>query len=216
MDRKYGSPTSRVLAAPEMKNGQELLAPNYIYQKTMAVNDCNTQEIIILYEVRRDMKHKLELLFVPKNMLLFLIKARNSGMPWEIIVQVTLQFLRKYKSTYCFLDIYVNLTSAAVLYAIILSGGGGGGKGRVAVAVAIHFSFTAVEVFGICPPYQARTQGGGRCTGCTCIFPPPPPPPGKKVPFRNVQKRRESSVRLCRQKRMCTFRSDTTKLQRKR
>ena len=75
-----------MLAAPEMKNGQALLAPNYIYQKTMAVNDCNTQEIIILYEVRRDMKHKLELLFVPKNMLLFLIKARNSGMPWEIIV----------------------------------------------------------------------------------------------------------------------------------
>ena len=53
LDRKYGSPTCRVLAAPEMKNGQALLAPNYIYQKTMAVNDCNTQEIIILYEVRR-------------------------------------------------------------------------------------------------------------------------------------------------------------------
>ena len=57
---------------------------------------------------------------------------------------------------------------------------------------------------------QARTQGGG-CTGCTCT----PPPPGKKVPLRNVQKRRESSAQICRQKRMCTFRSDTTKLKRK-
>ena len=43
----------------------------------------------------------------------------------------------------------------------------------------------------------------------------PPPPPGKKVPLRNVQKRRESSAQICRQKRMCTFRSDTTKLKRK-
>ena len=45
---------------------------------------------------------------------------------------------------------------------------------------------------------------------------PPPPPPGKKVPLRNVQKRRESSAQICRQKWMCTFRSDTTKLKRKR
>ena len=51
---------------------------------------------------------------------------------------------------------------------------------------------------------QARRQGG--CTGCTCT------PPGKNVPLRNVQKRRESSALICRQKRMCTFRSDTTKL----
>ena len=41
------------------------------------------------------------------------------------------------------------------------------------------------------------------------------PPPGKKVPLRNVQKRRESSAQICRQKRVYTFRSDTTKLKRK-
>ena len=43
-----------------------------------------------------------------------------------------------------------------------------------------------------------------------------PPPPGKEVPLRNVQKRRESSAQICRQKRMCTFHSDTAKLKRKR
>ena len=52
----------------------------------------------------------------------------------------------------------------------------------------------------------------GGCTGCTCT---PPPPPGKNVPIRNIQKRRGSSPQICRQKRMCTFRSDTTKLKRK-
>ena len=52
---------------------------------------------------------------------------------------------------------------------------------------------------------------GGGCTGHTCT-----PPPGKKVPLRNVQKRRESSAQLCWPKRMCTFRSDTTKLNRKK
>ena len=54
---------------------------------------------------------------------------------------------------------------------------------------------------------QVRTQGGARA---------PPPPPGKNVPLRNVQKRRESSAKICRQKRMCTFRLDTRKLKRKR
>ena len=43
----------------------------------------------------------------------------------------------------------------------------------------------------------------------------PPPSPGKNVPLRNVRKRRESSPQICLQKRMCTFRSDTTKLKRK-
>ena len=38
-------------------------------------------------------------------------------------------------------------------------------------------------------------QGG--CTGCMCT---PPPPPGKKVPLRNVPKRRESFAQICRQK----------------
>ena len=28
----------------------------------------------------------------------------------------------------------------------------------------------------------------------------PPPPPGKNVPLRNVQKKRESSAQICRQK----------------
>ena len=50
---------------------------------------------------------------------------------WEIIVQVTLQFLRTCKSTYCYIDIYVNLTSATVLCAIILFVGKGGGGGDV-------------------------------------------------------------------------------------
>ena len=45
---------------------------------------------------------------------------------------------------------------------------------------------------------------------------PPPPPPGKKVPLRNVQKRKESSAQISQQKRMCTFRSDTTKLKQKK
>ena len=57
---------------------------------------------------------------------------------------------------------------------------------------------------------QARTQGGG--VHWVHVH----PPPGKKVPLRNVQKRRESSAQICRQKKMCTFRSDTTKLKRKR
>ena len=58
---------------------------------------------------------------------------------------------------------------------------------------------------------QARTQEDalGACA-------PPPPPTWKNVPLRNVQKRRESSVQICRQKRICTFRSDKTKLKRKR
>ena len=60
--------------------------------------------------------------------------------------------------------------------------------------------------------YGRRVRKGG-CTGCTCT---PPPPPGKKVPLTNVQKRRESSAQICRPKRMCAFRSDTTKLKRKR
>ena len=42
-----------------------------------------------------------------------------------------------------------------------------------------------------------------------------PPPTWKKVPLRNVQKRRESSAQMCRQKRMCMFRAGTTKLKRK-
>ena len=49
----------------------------------------------------------------------------------------------------------------------------------------------------------AYAGGGGGCTG-------------EKVPLRNVQKRRESSAQICRQKRMCTFRSDTIKLKRKK
>ena len=53
----------------------------------------------------------------------------------------------------------------------------------------------------------------GGSTGCTCTL---PPPTWEKVPLRNVQKRRESSTQICRQKRMCTFRSDTTKSKRKR
>ena len=44
----------------------------------------------------------------------------------------------------------------------------------------------------------------------------PSPPPGKKVPLRNVQKRRKSFPKIYRQKRMRTFRSDATKLKRKR
>ena len=55
---------------------------------------------------------------------------------------------------------------------------------------------------------QARTQGGA--LGARA------PPTWKNVPVRNVQKRRESSAQICEQKRMCTFRSDTTKLKRKR
>ena len=35
----------------------------------------------------------------------------------------------------------------------------------------------------------------------------------QKVPLRNVQKRRESSVQICRQKRMCTFHSETKVLE---
>ena len=42
---------------------------------------------------------------------------------------------------------------------------------------------------------QARTQGG--CTGCTCTT---HPPPEKKVPLRNVEKGKESSTQICRQK----------------
>ena len=49
-----------------------------------------------------------------------------------------------------------------------------------------------------------RVRGGG---GYWVLVHPPPPPPGKKVPLRNVQKRRESSAQMYRQKRMCTFRS---------
>ena len=33
------------------------------------------------------------------------------------------------------------------------------------------------------------------------------PPPGKNIPLRNVQKRREISTQIYRQKRMCTYRS---------
>ena len=64
--------------------------------------------------------------------------------------------------------------------------------------------------FDVYREVQARTQGGG-ALGARA----PPLSPGKKVPLRNVQKRRESSAEICRQKRMCTFRSDTTKLKRK-
>ena len=59
---------------------------------------------------------------------------------------------------------------------------------------------------------QARTQEGG-ARGARA---PPPPPPGNKVPLRNVQKRRESSAQICRQKGMYTFRSDTTNFKTKR
>ena len=41
-------------------------------------------------------------------------------------------------------------------------------------------------------------------------------PPWENVPLRNVQKKMESSAQICRQKRMCTFGSDTTKLKRTR
>ena len=57
----------------------------------------------------------------------------------------------------------------------------------------------------------AHAEWGGGALGARA-----PPPPGKKVPLRNVQKRRENCVQICRQKRMCTFHSDTTKLKRKR
>ena len=49
----------------------------------------------------------------------------------------------------------------------------------------------------------------GGCTGCTCT---PSTLPGKKVPLRNVQKRRESSAQIFQQKRKRLFRSDITKL----
>ena len=61
---------------------------------------------------------------------------------------------------------------------------------------------------------QARTQGEG---ALGARAPPPPPNLGKK--FRLEMSKRgkpESSAQICRQKRMCTFRSDSTKLQRKR
>ena len=45
--------------------------------------------------------------------------------------------------------------------------------------------------------------------------PSPPPQTWKKAPLRNVQRRRESSAQICRQKRKCAFRSNTTKLKRK-
>ena len=38
----------------------------------------------------------------------------------------------------------------------------------------------------------------------------------KKSSAQKCQKRRESSAQICRQKRMCTFRSDTTKLKQKK
>ena len=67
---------------------------------------------------------------------------------WEIIVQVTLQFLRTCKSMYCYIDICkFNICGSALCN----NSFGGGGR-----AVAIHFSFTAVEVFSICPPYYSR------------------------------------------------------------
>ena len=46
--------------------------------------------------------------------------------------------------------------------------------------------------------YTGAYAGGG-ALGARA---PPHPPPGKKVPLRNVQKRRESSAQICRQKRM--------------
>ena len=48
-----------------------VLCASFLFKYSCCVNVCIARAIIILYEVRRDMEHKLELLFVLKNMCYF-------------------------------------------------------------------------------------------------------------------------------------------------
>ena len=56
---------------------------------------------------------------------------------------------------------------------------------------------TIVQVGGLLDSCGRRRVRRGGALGTRA---PPLPPPGKKVPLKNVQKRRESSAQICRQK----------------